>query len=119
MRPIPLLGGFLCLAVSAARAQDPVKVDPTHYKVEFENAQVRVLRIHYGPHEKGVMHSHPAGVSVFLTDLQVKFTYPNGKAEEVHAKAGAAEWAAATKHLGENTSDNALEVIAVELKGKR
>src|SRR5207249_9810446 len=44
IRPIPLLGGLLCLAVSAAMAQDPVKVDPTHYKVEFENAQVRVLR---------------------------------------------------------------------------
>ena len=26
-------------------AQDAVKVDPKHYKVEFENDQVRVLRI--------------------------------------------------------------------------
>ena len=118
MRPIPLLCGLMCLAVSTARAQDPVKVDPTHYKVEFENAQVRVLRIHYGPHEKGVMHSHPASVSVFLTDLHGKFTYPNGKTEEVHAKAGEAGWGKAVKHLGENTSDNALELIAVELKGK-
>lgn len=25
-------------------AQDAVKVDPKHYKVEFENDQVRVLR---------------------------------------------------------------------------
>ena len=28
-----------------APALDPVKVDPRHYKVEFENAQVRVLRV--------------------------------------------------------------------------
>ena len=69
MRPIPLLGGLMCLAVSAALAQDPVKVDPNHYKVEFENAQVRVLRIHYGAHEKSVMHYHPASVAVFLTDV--------------------------------------------------
>ena len=34
-------------------ALDPMTVDPTHYKVEFENEHVRVLRIHFGPHEKG------------------------------------------------------------------
>ena len=27
---------------------DPVVVDPDHYAVEFENDQVRVLRIKYG-----------------------------------------------------------------------
>ena len=38
----------LALVTTSASAQDPVKVDPKHYKVEFENDQVRVLRIHYG-----------------------------------------------------------------------
>ncbi len=119
MRPIALLGGLLYLAASTAMAQDPVKVDPTHYKVEFENAQLRVLRIHYGPHEKSVMHYHPGSVRVFLTDVAVKFTYPNGKAEEIHGKAGETGWGKAGRHLPENTSDNALELILVELKGKR
>jgi len=119
MRLIPLLGGLMCLAVSAATAQDPVKVDPKHYKVEFENSQVRVLRFHYGPHEKSVMHSHPALVRVFLTDVHVKFTYPNGKAEQIDGKAGEAGWSKADKHLSENTGDNAVEGILVELKGKR
>jgi hypothetical protein len=40
-------------------AQDPVHVDPRHYTVEFENDQVRGLRIRYGPHEKSVMHGIP------------------------------------------------------------
>ena len=31
---------------------DPATVDPQHYKVELENEQVRVLRVHYGPHER-------------------------------------------------------------------
>ena len=35
----------LCAYVGPAMAQDPVKVDAKHYKVEFENDQVRVLRI--------------------------------------------------------------------------
>jgi hypothetical protein len=32
---------FIIGVTSAAMAQDPVKVDSNHYKVEFENAQVR------------------------------------------------------------------------------
>ena len=119
MRPIPLLGGLMCLAVSAALAQDPVKVDPNHYKVEFENAQVRVLRIHYGAHEKSVMHYHPASVAVFLTDVHGKFTYPDGKSEDAQGKAGDTRWGKAGKHLPENTGDNAFDLILVELKGKR
>src|SRR5437879_4979742 len=43
---------------------DPVKVDPKHYRVDFENDRVRVLRISYGPREKSVMHSHPDGMAV-------------------------------------------------------
>src|SRR5437764_340940 len=31
---------------------DPTVVDPAHYKIEFENEYVRVLRIHFGPREK-------------------------------------------------------------------
>jgi len=57
-------------------AQDPVQVDPKHYTVEFENDQVRVLRIHYGPHEKSVMHGHPASVAVFLADTLGNLRFP-------------------------------------------
>src|SRR5271169_2405985 len=67
---------------------DPVKLDPKHYKVEFENDRVRVLRINYGPGEKSVMHSHPESIGVFLTDAHAKFTYPDGKSEDIKAKAG-------------------------------
>ncbi len=118
MRRALLVAALVCLGVSACWAQDPVKVDPQHYKVEFENAQVRVLRIHYGPHEKSVMHSHPNSVAVFLTDGQVKFTYPDGKTEDVQVKAGQTQWTKAGKHLPENTGDNAFELILVEMKAK-
>jgi len=69
-------------------ADDPVKVDPKHYKVEFENDRIRVLRIRYGAGEKSVMHSHPESIAVFLTDARGKFTYPDGKTEDINAKAG-------------------------------
>lgn len=95
---------------------DPIKVDPKHYKVESENEQVRVLRIRYGPHEKSVMHEHPASVAVFLTDQHTRFTYPDGKTEELQARAGDSKWIKAGKHLPENLSDKPFELILVELK---
>jgi quercetin dioxygenase-like cupin family protein len=106
------------LAVLIIRAQDPVKVDAKHYKVEFENDQVRILRIQYPPGDKSVMHEHPNSIAVFMSDQRVKFTYPDGKSEEVPAKAGEAKWIPAGSHLPENLSDKRLEVILVELKGK-
>ncbi len=118
MRRFWFLVGLVCLGASSALAQDPVKVDPKHYKVEVENAQVRVLRIHYGPHEKSVMHGHPAGVAVFLTDSHGKFTFPDGKSEVQDSKAGQARWTPGEIHLPENLSDKPEELILVELKGK-
>ncbi len=109
---------LVCLAGTAAMAQDPVKVDPTHYKVEFENAQVRVLRIHYGPHEKSVMHSHPNAVVIYLSDLRTKFTMPDGKSVERSGKAGETMWTPAETHLPENLTDKPFEGILVELKSK-
>ncbi len=118
MRIAWLLLVVVCLAVAPAIAQEPVKVDPKHYKVEFENDRVRVLRITYGPHEKSVMHSHPSGVAVFLTDSHGKFTYPDGKSVERDSKAGQVRWATGETHLPENLSDKPEELILVELKVK-
>jgi quercetin dioxygenase-like cupin family protein len=107
----------VCLA-STALAQDPVKVDPNHYKVEFENAQVRVLRAKLGPREKSIMHRHPNAVAIFVTDVNGKFTFPNGTSQDVTSKAGEVLWTPAITHQPENNGDQPFEVILVELKGK-
>jgi mannose-6-phosphate isomerase-like protein (cupin superfamily) len=107
----------LCFCVTAVGySQDAVKVDPGHYKVETENAKVRVLRVHYGAHEKSVMHSHPDSVAIFLTDGMVKMTDANGKTQDMPAKAGQAMYTAAQVHLPENIGDKPLDLILVELK---
>jgi quercetin dioxygenase-like cupin family protein len=95
---------------------DPVKVDSKHYTVELEDEKVRVLRIRYGPHEKSVMHSHPALVGVMMTDGHIRFSYPDGKVEDVEVTAGQVLSFPALDHLPENLSDKPFEVIAVELK---
>jgi len=107
----------LCLAPSLW-AQDPVKVDPKHYSVVSENDQVRILKVHYGPHEKSVMHSHPNSVAVFLTDGTSHFTFPDGKTTDMKVKAGEAVYVPALTHLPEDPGDKPFELILVELKGK-
>ena len=97
-------------------ASDPVQVDSKHYSVELENDKVRVLRIRYGPHEKSQMHSHPALVAVCLNDAHCRFTYPDGRTEEVSMKAGQVMHFDAIEHDPENIGDEAFEIIGVELK---
>jgi quercetin dioxygenase-like cupin family protein len=109
---------LVCLSLARiVSAQDAVKVDPKHYTVITENDQVRILKAHYGPHEKSVMHSHPATAAVFLTDAKGQFTFPDGKTQTFNVKAGDAQYEAAVTHLPENTSDTAMDVIVVELRG--
>src|SRR5207248_29542 len=99
----------LCLGIAPiVLAQDAVKVDPKHYTVVTENDQVRVLKVHYGPGEKSVMHSHPNLVAVFLNDGKGVFTFPDGKKQDFTAKAGDAQYEAATIHLPENTGSNGM-----------
>jgi quercetin dioxygenase-like cupin family protein len=106
------------LGTAPAYAQDPVKVDAKHYKVEFENDQVRVLRVTYAPGEKSVMHEHPASVAVFLTDASARFGLPDGTSQDDVMKAGSTRWSDAGKHLPQSTADKSFELILVELKGK-
>jgi len=117
-----LLGGWSLTGTRAAErkaqagAPDAVKVDPKHYKVELENDRVRVVRITYGPREKSVMHGR-AGIGVFLTDSHFKFTYPNGKTEEINGEKGKFLWFdKAWAHLPENLNDAPFEAVYIELK---
>ena len=95
---------FQVMAAAPAMAQDAVKVDAKHYKVEFENEQVRVLRIHYGAREKGETHEHILNrVVLYLNDQS------GGKADDVRM-------AGAATHAEENASEQPADRIAVELK---
>ncbi len=117
--PLALHAVVLSLVlVPVLSAQDAVKVDPKHYTVISENAEVRILKVHYGAHEKSVMHSHPNAVAVPLNDASVQFTLPDGKKDSKTFKAGEAVYTPAGTHLPENTGDKGMDLILVELKGK-
>src|SRR6202051_4695945 len=82
-------------------AIDPLKADPKHYSLEFENDQVRVLRVRFGPHEKGVLHEHKLNhIVVYLPD-------------QAKGKAGEVPLAEPMTHTEENPLDHPVERIAV------
>ena len=83
---------------------DPTVVDSHHYEVEFENPQVRVLRIHFGPHEKSPLHEHQLNrVVVYIND-------------QANMKAGDIRISPPGTHTEENAGDTPADRIAVEIK---
>jgi len=84
--------------------QTPVQAD-AHYRLEFQDDQIRVLRVAFGPHEKGVMRTHQNGVLVFLTaDLQG------------HMPPSEVQWEPeGTREPRENLANTSFEAILVEL----
>ena len=83
---------------------DPLKVDSRHYSLLFDNEQVRVLRVKFGPNEKGVMHEHTLPhVVVYLTD-------------QARGKAGEVRFDEAMSHTEQNPLDHPVERIAIDVK---
>lgn len=111
-------GAFVCLATASVLAQDPTKVEPKHYRLDFENDKVQVVTVHYGPHEKSALHEHPGGVVVSLTEAHLRFTDESGKVREVYSKPGEARWYPPFKHRVENLGDTSYEAVYVGIKSK-
>ena len=92
---------LLALSWTAA-AQDPVSLAPALYKVEVDNAWVRVLRLTLAPHAKTPVHSHPPEVLVW-----------------VNHDPGRTLFRPAATEVEENLSDEPVEEIVIELKPGR
>jgi quercetin dioxygenase-like cupin family protein len=116
LRSLTVLSCVVLLS-SSAFGQDAVKTDPTHYKVVFENASVRVLRITYAAGAKSATHSHPDTIVVPLTSAKVRFTTPDGKSQDADMTAETAMYSAAETHTVLNTGKGPVDGLLVEFKG--
>ena len=70
-----------CNQSQSLKVEDSTVAAPDHYKVEFENEYVRVVRVTYNPGEQSAMHSHIPLVGVTLTGGQGVFTDIQGNKE--------------------------------------
>lgn len=99
-----------------ALAQDAAKVDPGHYKVMFENASVRVLKIDYPVGAKSTMHQHPDGIVIPLGDTKVRFTTPDGKSEDRDMASESATYTPAVTHNPANMGKGPIDGVLIEFK---
>jgi beta-alanine degradation protein BauB len=107
---------LLAGGVAPVSSQDPLALYPENYKVLAENDRVRVLdfRLARGATEK--THAHPAHVAVFLVDVKIRFTLPDGTTRIREAQAGETAVSDATAHASENIGPADAHGILVELK---
>ncbi len=94
---------------------DPIKTDPDHYKVIFENERVRVLEYTDRPGERTARHGHPDTLMYPLASFRRRIA-AGGRQVEVDLRPGQARWVSAQEHSGENIGDTDSHAIFVELK---
>lgn len=96
---------------------DGVRVDPKDFKLELDNAQVRVIRLKIGPHQSVPMHEHLLNyMLVPITDENIRETSADGKSETIQRKAAQYAWRAPAKYKIENLDDKPYEAVIVEVK---
>ena len=118
------VGVIICLLAVTSLAQDPFKVAPQAYKLQFENEWVKVTRVHYAPNEKIAAHEHTqtASAYVYLNDGgPVVFNHIDkdyGAVTRPATKAGAFRLYRGLQELHEveNKSDLPSDFLRVEFK---
>lgn len=124
MKKFFLLATILTLLSLASFGQDPTKVGPDAYKLEFENEWVKVTRVHYAPHAKIPAHDHTetGAAYIYLNDSgKVIFKHINlsyGAITRPETKAGSFRLYKAVKesHEVENPNDTPSDFLRVEFK---
>jgi quercetin dioxygenase-like cupin family protein len=110
---------FLLLLPGAAmmsQTQDGAAAGAGVAKVEFENEQIRVVRVSYAQHQKSPMHSHAGRFVVTLTKNHMRSIAPDGTAKSSERAAHEYYWGDTLAHQIENLSDERMENIEIEFK---
>ncbi len=118
MAHMVLFAVFPVLYAVSANAQDPVKVDPQHFKVLFENEEIRVIEVRVEAGGKVPRHSHPSGFAYALSDFKAKTTLPDGTIIVGEYKAGQFTETKPVTHMEENTGETLAHLLLIEFKAR-
>ncbi|MEW6733431.1 MAG: hypothetical protein AB1489_19040 [Acidobacteriota bacterium] len=111
---------LLCCATLAivSKAQDVVKVSPNDYKLQFENQDIRIIKINVPPGNKTPTHNHPDSVVVILSPSIVRHTEADGKISQTppSLKRGDIVFAPQVTHSMEQIGTTTFTAFQIELK---
>ncbi len=124
MRPthfaLPLVLGLHLSASAAPPLQDPdrdpLRLYPENYRILFENEHVRVLDFRLARGASESTHEHPRHVAVFLTDVKIRFTLPDGSQRLREARSGDVAYSEPTAHASENIGPAEAHGVLIELR---
>jgi hypothetical protein len=90
-------------------------------KIVLDNADVKVYEFESTPGKDvcgAGKHSHPAHLTVLLTDASISITTPDGKVSTKKLKAGTTFWSPAETHMVVNSGSAEVKCQLVEVKKK-
>ena len=90
-----------------------IALDPTHFRLIFENDRVQVIRVRLAPGEKTMIMDIPAHVMTCLTDQHVRIVHAHDKPAERRHKTGDSPWVDKNEYGLENLGEKPAEWILV------
>jgi len=99
---------------TAQRLPDAITADSKHYKVEFENDIVRVLRVRLDAGDSTPRHAHSAYCAIEISDSSLK--EGDGPVSEANPERSSAE---TRRHTPEKCGKALAESIVVEFKNRQ
>jgi quinol monooxygenase YgiN/quercetin dioxygenase-like cupin family protein len=115
-RLVAVLAFVTSLASAQATKRDPLLLYPENYRILFENEHVRLLDFQLERGATEETHEHPRHVAVFLTDVKIRFTLPDGTQRLREAKSGDVAFSEPTAHASENIGTSDAHGVLIELK---
>jgi hypothetical protein len=108
---------LLCFVIYGKSQQNNTPTDTI--KVILENDKIKLTEYVSTPGKdvcgKG-KHTHPAHLSIFLTDAKARLIMADGKTQDFDMKAGTAFWSEAETHMVINNGNKPAKVYLVEVK---
>jgi hypothetical protein len=104
------------IPLEVLQTRDALQADPQHYRLEFENDKMRVLRLTLKSSETVPMHDDKDAFVVCLNECHLRFTSPNGRSEDIHMEAGAARWIFGDTRYEKNLGTKPVEMLFIETK---
>jgi hypothetical protein len=95
---------------------DVLQVDTLHYRLDFENEKMRVLRLTLKPSETVPLHDDKDALVVCLKEYHVRFMSPNGRSEDIHMEPGVSRWIYGETRSEKNLGTKSVEMLFIEPK---
>jgi quercetin dioxygenase-like cupin family protein len=96
--------------------RDVLRVDPAHYRLDFENEHVRAVRLTLKPDETVPMHDSHDALAVCVKECHLRFTRPDGRVQDIHMETGETRWIYGDTHSAKNLNTQPMEMLFIGTK---